>query len=69
MRSKHGSSKRLLRLHYAYLVLFISGYIFKLTSKKLLMLWSAIANCNAISTAREKKLDPDYSFVTSKQTV
>lgn len=50
-------------------MLFISGYMFKLTSKKLLMLWSAIANCNVISTANEKKLDPDYSFVTSKLTV
>lgn len=56
MRSKHGSSKRLLRLHYAYCVLFISGYMFKLTSKELLMLWSAITNQKAISIAIEKKI-------------
>lgn len=37
MRSKNYSNKTLLILHYTYYVLFIPGYMFKLTNKKLCM--------------------------------
>lgn len=61
-RSKHCSNKTLLRLHYTYCVLFIPGYMFKLTSKKLPMPWSTVINCNAISVIIEKKIGPGLFF-------
>ena len=68
-RSKNYSNKTLLRFHYTYCVLFIPGYVFKLTIRKFLMPWSTITNCNAISVIIEKKLDLDYSFIMSKLIV